>query len=47
MPTALRACATDPTGVSPAVGMALPTDGSLDADARQPVAVSKVLRTAP
>ncbi|MFD1661315.1 MAB_1171c family putative transporter [Streptomyces caeni] len=43
LPTALRACVTDPAGASPAVAMALPTANSLDADARQLVAVSQAL----
>ncbi|MGN5381180.1 MAB_1171c family putative transporter [Streptomyces lasalocidi] len=43
LPTALRACATDTAGASPAVGMALPDDNSLDADARQLVAMSQAL----
>ncbi|MFF8989615.1 MAB_1171c family putative transporter [Streptomyces sp. NPDC014983] len=44
LPTALRACATDTTGASPAVGMALPADNGLDSDAQQLVAMSQALR---
>ncbi|WP_385639315.1 MAB_1171c family putative transporter [Streptomyces sp. SudanB91_2054] len=43
LPTALRACVTDPAGTSPPVGMALPADNGLDADARQLVALSQAL----
>ncbi|GAA2507623.1 MULTISPECIES: MAB_1171c family putative transporter [Actinomycetes] len=43
LPAALRACAIDTAEASPAVGMVLPADNSLDADARQLVAVSQAL----
>jgi hypothetical protein len=43
LPTALRACVSRTAEASPAVGMALPDDNSLDSDARQLVAISQAL----
>lgn len=44
LPEALRSCISDTSGTARAVGLALPDDNSLDADARQLVVVSEALR---